>query len=541
MRLTATTLFLAALLLAAVTAAQTIYVAGPSNQVITYSDFSQWTSGTYDVCGAVWTKKYDLSSVSSTAYLFASLVPRVAVIDGRCYRTSIYPDSNGVVSLVMMNSFAKIAYVILINTKTGQVNITALPYTSFVLYTNSTTSYVGVKFYTANAVALFWKAFGGGSGAAGNSTFVYAPMGTQLTVMNGNTALAAMSSFPALAILVNATWTEIKYSDVFGNVFTAARPNDAYIFTTGKMFIYSQASQPTTTTTNTQATTTTTPITTTPATATSTAPSPGQPIGTTGPTQWQVQRPDGTSATVAYGQATLYSQRVYVFLYDVWGNPVTDASVTCGSVRAQFNQTNLLYYCDGITSTTTVTVSHPKYYSVKFQADPGKVYVVMLYPSTSGVPNEPTPQSNTQAYLVLQNPSPQTVQAQVQAPSGCVFNVQVGSTALNTYTLQPYSSLLVTVSGPSSGCDSGEVAVLANGKKVWSATWGSIKGTTQYVNVASDIKYPVSVYGVSGQYLGNVTGMPAGGLFSGNWMQWVLIIGAAFIILMLLAIVLSRR
>jgi len=552
MRLAAIPLLFALLLAVAVSA--DVYISGSG---VSGPLEPSWTSGTYAACNAIYSYRYDFSS-ATVIYLLVPPTRRAVVIDNKCYYTSLAPDGNGVATLVAFNGNAKTAYYIVIDTNTGRVNVTAFPYSSLVVYTNTTytsavTAFIG---FTQAAFSLFWKAFGGGSGVAGTAAVIYAPIGNGITIYNNSTALKSSSGFPFLAVLLNTTWTHVTYNDAFGNAFTVKASSDVYIFTTNKYFLASQAAQTSTTTsttTTTTSTTTTTPTTSTASnTATTTTPTttpasstsgPGQPIGTAPAQQWTVQRPDGTQTTVAYGQATLYSNRIYVFLYDVWGNPVTDATVQCGNVAARFNSTNLLYYCDGIASTTTVKVTHPRYYSVSFQADPGKIYVVMLYPSTSGIPNEPTPSSSTTAYLVLQNPSPQTVQVQVQAPSGCAFGFIGPTTNLNTYTLQPYSTLMVTIQGPgdSGTCDKAEISVLADGKQVWSATWGSIKGTTQYINVASNIKYPVSVYGNGGAYVGNVTGMPAGGLLSGNMLQWLLILGGAFIILMLLAVVLSRR
>jgi len=534
MRLAAVPLLFA--LLFAVAASADVYISGTG---LSGPTEPSWTSGTFAVCNVTYSYKYDFSSSTGT-YLLVPPVRRAVVIDGKCYYTSLAPNSNGVVTLVAFNGNAKTAYYIVMDTNTGRVSVTAFPYSSLVVYTNTTysssvTTFIG---FTLAAFNLFWKAFGGGSGVAGTAAVIYAPIGISVTIYNNATTVKSSANFPFLAVLLNATWTHVTYYDVFGNAFTVKASSDVYIFTTNKYFLASQSVAQSTTPTTTTSTSNTA---STPTTTTSTAAGPGQPIGYTPGAQWTINTPNGQTQ-VAYGAATLYSNRIYVYLYDVWGNPVTDATVYCGSAKASFNSTNFLYYCDGIASTTTVKVSHPRYYSVSFSADPGRIYVVMLYPSASGIPNELTPGGNTQAYLVLENPSPNTVQVQVQAPSGCAFGFIGPTTNLNTYTLQPYSTLMVTISGPgdSGTCDKAEISVLADGKKVWSATWGSIKGTTQYINVASEIKYPIDVYGNGGSYIGNVTGTPAG-LLSGNMLQWLLLIGGAFIILMLLAIVLSRR
>jgi len=467
---------------------------------------------------------------------------------------SYYPFGLGWRNPAYIEVVPQIGYIFVIyfNFESGGVEWRAVPYTrnNVNVYFNS--SVRAILYYSNDNLPWLWNAFGLNATPRAHVEVLLVRGCTSLRVYAGNRTIYFGKLYTDVVtadvgnqgvqfvIMYNVTWTRlacryVKEITPLGYVYdyiniTASNYNAIFMVDPqwrAQVWTGGTTAAQTSTTTTTQSPTTS-------------VQGPGQPIGTAPPQQWTIQRPDGAQTTVGYGAATLYSNRIYVYLYDVWGNVVTDASVTCGNVKASFNNTNYLYYCDGITSTVTVTVSHPRYYGVKFNADPGRIYVVTLYPSTSGIPNELTPSGSNTAYLVLTNPSPKTVQAEVRTPSGCVFNLQVGSTTLSTYTLQPYSSLMVTVNGPSSGCDSGAVEVYADGKKVWSATWGSIKGTTQYVNVASDIKYPVDVYGPGGSYIGNVTGMPSGWL-SGNWTQWLIIIGAAFIILVLLAIVLSRR
>jgi len=536
MRRVVITLFFAVLFLAAVAAAGEVYLNVPSSSSLFQSTSSVNFTSPY----GLFTRKVP---ISSSRYVYIPLSVGVLVVNGsRYYRVGLeWPDP----AVVDIDPSRSVAFLIVYNFTRGTAEWRRLAYNSLALYINGSVRIVWFGFWHWNAMGLnAQRGHGEVLIVRGCARFAVYNNGTAVRISQpGSVGVTAVTSgFPLYVVLGNVTWTHavctyLKEITPAGNVYenlTITARYDATFFIDPYFQATIQQGGGTAMTTTTAATTTTTTATTTTSTA-----GPGQPIGTAPPQQWQHQRPDGSSTTVGYGQTTLYSNRIYVYLYDVWGNVVTDAQVTCGNVRAQFNSSNLLYYCDGITSTTTVIVSHPKYYGVKFQADPGKIYVVMLYPSTGGVPNEPTPSSATQAYLVLMNPSPRTVQAEVRTPSGCVFNVQVGSATLNTYTLQPYSSLMVTVNGPSSGCDSGVVEVYADGKKVWSATWGSIKGQTVYVNVASDIKYPIDVYGPGGSYIGNVTALPGG--LSGNWIQWLIIIGAAFIILVLLAIVLSRR
>jgi len=252
-----------ALLLAAAASAD-LYYSGSG--VSGYSDGS-WTSGTFAVCGAVYTSKYDFSSLTAI-YLHVPPVRRAVVVDGKCYYTGLAP-SNGVATLVAFNGYNKVAYYIVIDTNTGRVNVTAFSYTSLVVYTNttygtSTTTFIG---FTQAAFNLFWKAFGGGQGVAGTAAVIYAPIGNRIAIYNNSTTVKSSTNFPFLAVLLNATWTHVTYYDVFGNAFTAKASNDVYIFTTNKYFLASQvaAQTSTTTTTTTQpATTSTVTVTVTP-------------------------------------------------------------------------------------------------------------------------------------------------------------------------------------------------------------------------------------------------------------------------------------
>jgi hypothetical protein len=248
---------------------------------------------------------------------------------------------------------------------------------------------------------------------------------------------------------------------------------------------------------------------------------------------------------VGYGATTVLSNYIYVYLYDIWGNTVKDATVRCGTLTATFNSTSMLYSCGPVSGQTTVYVSHPKYLSVQFTAQPGNIYKIQLFP-VDNVPNEPptAPATSTQdvANLVLENPSSQYITATVQFPSGCVFNIQTGA-AQNTVTVSPQSAKMVTVSGPYAGCDNGEVAVYVDNKKVWGMQWGSLKGTTQYVLLTTEVKLPVTQYNPFGNRttLLNATNLSGFlGALSGNW--WILVAAAlGLIILILLVAALSRR
>jgi len=158
-------------LLAALAVAQTVSVAGSGVGTLAYGA----TSGTYTACGELY--PYELTFFDAHI-LLAPNYPMAVVLDGVCYKPSLYPHDN-VTRFVVINDASKVAYVIDIDIGTGRVSVQARTYSTYAVYANLTNAYyqvTGVRFLTAEAFRPLWKAFGGAASAAGNATVVYAPI-----------------------------------------------------------------------------------------------------------------------------------------------------------------------------------------------------------------------------------------------------------------------------------------------------------------------------------------------------------------------------
>jgi len=189
------------------------YVNAPGTAVYMYSG----ASGAYSVCGISASYKYT-PDTSAAGELWLGAVPRIAVIDGVCYRFGAYNET-----FLLIDYVNKVAYLVVLDSPTSTYNVYTIPYTSTpAIYSNSSSTVV-FRFSTAAALRLLFNALGNAS-APGHAELIWAPFGQYVAIYT-QSGLLVNTTFVQQAYigyLGNLSWTQIRYRDVYGNVYTIA-------------------------------------------------------------------------------------------------------------------------------------------------------------------------------------------------------------------------------------------------------------------------------------------------------------------------------
>jgi len=190
------------------------YVNAPGVVTYTYSG----VSGAYSVCGISASYKYTPDTSAAAGELWLGAVPRIAVIDGACYKFGAYNET-----FLLIDYVNKVAYLVVLDSPAFTYRVYAVPYTSIEIYSNFSSNYV-FRFSAHASLRLFLSALNI-SAAPGAALLLWAPFGQYVTFYVAQNVLHNASNFKTfIAYVGNTSLTRVEYKDIYGNVYTVAPP-----------------------------------------------------------------------------------------------------------------------------------------------------------------------------------------------------------------------------------------------------------------------------------------------------------------------------